>query len=178
VGLPALLVLRVGLASGSRLRDHRFQILAIGWPLLLASTGIAVVLCSLLAVAVSSRKLRGGLTRPSSERTRISRFAAAPLILTAVVFAVAGGTGDPSGNLRLLGLIGAVAGTPPSVPGILRVVGAALGGSTSTTRALVGRSLKSDPKRAARPFMELATLLVVVFSISGLYAFSKAISIV
>lgn len=229
VGLPALLVLGVGLASGSRLRDHRFQILAalgasrrttlalgtleslflavpalvlgsliwaigagqfhslpltqyrlvtgdlsIGWPLLLASTGIGIILCALLAAAVSSRKLRNGLTRPSNERTRISPFAAAPFALTAVAFALAGATGDRSGNFRLLGLIGAVAGTPLIVPSILRAVGSALGESASMRRALVGRSLEWDPKRAARPFMGLATLLVVVFSISGIYSISKA----
>lgn len=231
VGIPGLVLLGVGLAASSRVRDHRFQVmaalgvrkrtvLALGvleglllavpalvagtllwgvvgprlervplvgyrlvpgdlgapWWLLVASLGAALVLCAVVSLAVLGFHRSARSVRPASERSTLSLIAAAPLAVSIGAFATAAAIdspGDLKGNLQLLGLVGAAAGTPLLVPHILRSVGAAVGGSRSVVTSLAGRGLEWDPKRAARPFVGLAALLVIMLSIAGIYSIGQ-----
>ncbi len=223
--LPGMVVLAVGLAAASGVRDHRFQVLAAlgarrrtvwaiavleslllavpgliaavvvwwlvaprlrivpvvghrlvagdlalpGW-LLVAELGLAVALCVVVSIAILGLRRNSSALRATSDKAGLSRLAAVPLIVSFVAFVMAGiATGNLRLNLNALGTVCAVAGAPLVVPAVLRAVGAVVGRSRSVTTCLAGRWMEWNPKRAARPFVGLAGLVVLVIAGAGYF---------
>jgi hypothetical protein len=223
--VPALLVLAVGLAAASELRDRRFEMLRwIGIPQrTLAALGVletAILAVPGLAAAallwavvgpllehvplVGRDVLRGDLglpwwilvgcftaglgvaalvatvvtgilsrravvrSRPGVGRAVVTPLRAILLGLALGAFALSGFVGgNLAGTLAVAALVLALAGVPLVLPGVLRAVGAELGGLRSLTLSLAGRTLQWDPVRASRPFAGAAALVVLVLVGAG-----------
>ncbi len=141
---------------------------ALSWAALALVILGAVCLCGLLAAVRALPRRRPVSPRPVGTGPRLSRVAAAPLFLSALAFAAAalvsgGGTSD----LRLIGMVLAVAGTPLVVPGVLRAAGIGLGRQPKVATSLAGRGMEWTPQASARPFLGLAGLVVLVLIGAG-----------
>ena len=151
--------------------------LAVPWWLLAAAFAVAVVLSVLVAITVLTLGRDSRQVRPTSRRSTGSPLALLPVVASVGAFALVSlvtAEGDLKGNLQLIGIVGAIAAAPLIVPSILARLGTVLGASPSLTLSLTGRGLAWDPKRAARPFMGLAALLVTVLTIAGIYSIGAA----
>lgn len=233
--LPGLVVLAVGLAAASEVRDKRFGVLRwlgassrtlvalavletlilaflglvaatvfwsvlsrrlewipivghgivrgdlmLPWWVLVVELCVGVVVTAVLAIAVTTilpailhRHTNAG-PRPASERISMTPLRTLPLVAAVIAFVLGGVVGgNLAGTLNLFGILAAIIGVPLILPSALRVVGARLGRLESVPASIAGRGLQWDPVRAARPFVGVATLLVVALAGSGFIAVAR-----
>lgn len=229
---PGLMVLTVGFATASNVRDRRFEVLHwIGAPTLtlaalavletmvLALPGLiaAVILwaaaspllgrvpwvghdvlrgdlglpwwllgmclvaglitTAVVAIAVTAVRRRiGAQPRPTYQRVDITPLRAAPLGVALAAFMIGWPVRGPVGGMLNIGaIIATMIGVPLVFPGVLRAVGRALGRLGSVSIQIAGRGLEWYPTRTARPFLGVATLLVIVLASSGYVALARNI---
>lgn len=229
--VPGLIVLAVGLAAASGLRDRRFEVLrslgapgrmlaalavletmilavpgllaatvlwglisprlervplvggdpvrgdlGLPWWLLAAELGAGIATTGLVAILVTVVRPRRGPARPrpTSGRATLTPLRVAPLGVALVAFTLGWSVRGPLGAmLNLGGIVAMIAGVPLVFPSVLRSIGAALGRLESVPASIAGRGLEWDPLRTARPFLGVATLVVIALASSGYIALAR-----
>ena len=228
--VPGLIILAVGFATASNVRDKRFEVLHwigaptrtraslavletmvlslpgmiaavllwavvspllgrvpwvghdvlrgdLGLPWWLLGISLAIGLTTTAVVAIAVTAVRRGTEvqpRPTYQRTNITTLRAAPLGVALAAFIIGWPVRGPVGAMLNIGaIIATMIGVPLVFPGVLRAVGRVLGRLNSIPVQIAGRGLEWYPIRMARPFLGVATLLVIILASSGYVSLAR-----
>lgn len=230
--VPGLMILAVGFATASNVRDRRFEVLrwigaprltlaalsvletmvlalpgliaavviwtvvspllgkvpwvghdvlrgdlALPWWLLGVSLVVGLTTIIVVAIAVTAvRRKSGAQPRPAYRRSDITLLRAVPLGVALTAFMVGWPVRGPVGGMLNIGaIIATMIGVPLVFPGVLRAAGLVLGRLSSISIQIAGRGLEWHPARTARPFLGVATLLVIVLASGGYITLARNI---
>lgn len=150
--------------------------LAVPWLLLLELTAACIAVTVLLSLVVTMFGERRGSPRirPGVASVRPTPLRVVPLLAALGIAAYGATARTTSGDLVLLGGIGAmVVAAPLVLPNVLRAAGERLRRRDSVPALVAGRGMAWDPIRTARPFAVGAALVVLALAGNGWLAFKS-----